>query len=89
MLSYPLFLRLPWRIFSIWPYDMFVGAELRKVTPLQIDVSDLLRCTFGILLAMIEYLYWHIKNLTDKNHLYLTSEIRIPMDLEIKEIWPM
>ncbi len=60
--------------------------NLGRVTPaLQIPMYLIYSVVpLGFLLAMIEYLYCLIKNLTDKNHLYLTSEIRIPMDLEIK-----
>ena len=60
--------------------------NLGRVTPaLQIPMYLIYSVVpLGFLLAMIEYLYCFIKNLTDKNHLYLTSEIRIPMDLEIK-----
>lgn len=39
----------------------------------------------GFLLGTIEYIRTLVFNLTDKTNFYITSEIKIPIDLEIKE----
>lgn len=60
--------------------------KLARVTPaLQIPIYLLyMFVPLGFLLGAIEYLTIFILNVKDKENLYLTSEIKIPMDAEIK-----
>lgn len=60
--------------------------SLGRVTPaLQIPIYLVYSVVpIGFLLACIEYIRTFIFNIKDKSHFYITSEIKIPLDLEIK-----
>lgn len=61
--------------------------NLGRVTPaLQIPIYLMYSVVpIGFLLACIEYIRTFIFNIRDKSHFYITSEIKIPIDLEIKK----
>ncbi len=60
--------------------------NLGRVTPaLQIPMYIIYSVVpLGFLLATIEYISSFIFNIKDKDNFYLTSEIKVPMDLELK-----
>lgn len=60
--------------------------NLGRVTPaLQIPIYLIYSVVpIGFFLGMIEYVRTFIMNIKDKNNFYLTSEIKIPIDMEIK-----
>lgn len=60
--------------------------NIGRVTPaLQIPMYLIYSVVpIGFVLATIEYIRSFILNIKDKEHFYLTSEIRVPMDLELK-----
>lgn len=60
--------------------------NLGRVTPaLQIPMYLIYSVVpLGFLLATIEYISSFIFNIKDKDNFYLTSEIKVPMDLELK-----
>ena len=60
--------------------------NLGRVTPaLQIPMYIIYSVVpIGFVLATIEYISSFILNIKDKDNFYLTSEIKVPMDLELK-----
>jgi TRAP-type C4-dicarboxylate transport system permease small subunit len=60
--------------------------KLGRVTPaLQIPIYLIYSVVpFGFLLATIEYIRSFIFNIKDKDNFYLTSEIKLPIDMEVK-----
>ncbi len=60
--------------------------NLGRVTPaLQIPMYIIYSVVpIGFVLATIEYISSFIFNIKDKDNFYLTSEIKVPMDLELK-----
>ncbi|NYB75871.1 TRAP transporter small permease [Sedimentibacter hydroxybenzoicus DSM 7310] len=60
--------------------------SLGRVTPaLQIPIYMIYSVVpLGFLLATIEYIRSFIFNITDKDNFYLTSDIRVPLNLEVK-----
>ena len=60
--------------------------NLGRVTPaLQIPIYLIYSVVpIGFFLGMIEYIRTFFMNIKDKNNFYLTSEIKIPIDMEIK-----
>ncbi len=60
--------------------------SLGRVTPaLQIPIYMIYSVVpLGFLLATIEYIRSFIFNITDKDNFYLTSDIKVPLNLEVK-----
>lgn len=60
--------------------------SLGRVTPaLQIPIYLIYSVVpIGFLLATIEYIRSFISNIRDKDNFYLTSDIKIPLDVEVK-----
>lgn len=71
--------------FLAYRYVLSVQNLGRVTAALQIPMYIIYSIVpIGFLLATIEYISTFIMNIRDREHFYLTSEIKVPIDLELK-----